>query len=102
MPFAATWMDLKIINLSESEKDKYHVSLTYGILKYDIKELIYKTRKRFIDTENKFMVTKGKGEWKRQIRNLEIICIHYYIHKQINNKDLVYAQYSVIYIYVCV
>ena len=65
MPFAATWMDLKIINLSESEKDKYHVSLTYGILKYDIKELIYKTRKRFIDTENKFMVTKGKGEWKR-------------------------------------
>ena len=65
MPFAATWMDLKIINLSESEKDKYHVSLTYGILKYDIKQLIYKIRKRFIDIENKFMVTKGRGEWKR-------------------------------------
>ena len=35
MPFAATWMDLKIIILSEvsqTEKDKYHmISLVYGI-----------------------------------------------------------------------
>ena len=35
MPFAATWMDLKIIKLSEisqKEKDKYHmISLTCGI-----------------------------------------------------------------------
>ena len=35
MPFAATWMDLEIIRLSEvsqKEKDKYHViSLTCGI-----------------------------------------------------------------------
>ena len=32
-PFAATWMDLEIIILSEvkSEKDKYHMSLIYGI-----------------------------------------------------------------------
>ena len=37
MPFAATWMDLEIIILSEvsqAEKDKYHmISLIYGILK---------------------------------------------------------------------
>ena len=36
LPFAATWMDLEIIILSEvsqTEKDKYHmISLTYGIL----------------------------------------------------------------------
>ena len=35
MPFAATWMDLEIIRLSEvsqKEKDKYHmISLTCGI-----------------------------------------------------------------------
>ena len=37
MPFAATWMDPKIIILSElsqKEKDKYHmISLKYGIKK---------------------------------------------------------------------
>ena len=27
MPFAATWLDLEIIILSESEKDKYHMIL---------------------------------------------------------------------------
>ena len=38
MPFAATWMQLEIIILSEvsqKEKDKYHItSLRCGILKY--------------------------------------------------------------------
>ena len=47
MPFAATWMDLEIIILSEvsqTEKDKYHmISLTCGIQKNDTNELIYKT-----------------------------------------------------------
>ena len=34
MPFAATWVDLEIIILSEISqigKDKYHISLTCGI-----------------------------------------------------------------------
>ena len=34
VPFAATWMDLEIIILSkvsQSEKDKYMISLIYGI-----------------------------------------------------------------------
>ena len=47
MPFAATWMDLEIIILSEesqTEKDKYlMISLICGILKNDTNELIYKT-----------------------------------------------------------
>ena len=48
MSFAATWMDLEIIILSELnqlEKDKYHmISLVCGILKKknDTNELIYK------------------------------------------------------------
>ena len=49
MPFAATWVDLETIILSEvsqKEKDKYHmISLICGILKNDTNELIYKTEK---------------------------------------------------------
>ena len=47
MPFAATWMDLEIMILSEvsqKEKDKYHMIITYmWNLKYNTNELIYKT-----------------------------------------------------------
>ena len=47
MPFAATWMNLEIIILSEvsqTEKDKYHmISLICRIFKNDTNELIYKT-----------------------------------------------------------
>ena len=47
MPFAATWMDLEIIILSEvsqTEKDIYHViSLMCGIFLNDTNKLIYKT-----------------------------------------------------------
>ena len=45
VPFAATWMDLEIIILSEvsqTEKDKYHITYMWN-LKYDTNELIYKT-----------------------------------------------------------
>ena len=44
MPFAATWMDLEIITLSEvsqTEKDKYHmIPFICGILTNDTNELI--------------------------------------------------------------
>ena len=44
MPFKATWMQLEIIKLGQKEKDKHHmISFIYGILKYEINELIYKT-----------------------------------------------------------
>ena len=46
MPFAATWMDLEIIILSEvsqTEKDKYHGITCVWNLKNDTNELIYKT-----------------------------------------------------------
>ena len=48
MPFAATWMDLEIVILSEvsqTEKEKYHmILLMCRISKNDINELIYKTK----------------------------------------------------------
>ena len=43
MPFAATQMDLKIIILSEINKDKYHIISFICEIKYDTNELIYKT-----------------------------------------------------------
>ena len=44
MPFAATWMDLEIIILSEVGQTKTNImiSLMWN-LKYDTNELIYKT-----------------------------------------------------------
>ena len=53
-------MDLKIVILSEvseTEKDKYHmVSLTWGILKNDAKELINK-----VEIESQIQKPRGKG-----------------------------------------
>ena len=49
MPFAAKWMDLEIIILSElshPKKDKYGITYMCN-LKYDTNELIYKTDSRF-------------------------------------------------------
>ena len=45
IPFAATWMDLEIIRLSEGREDKDHtILLIYGILKRnDSYECICKT-----------------------------------------------------------
>ena len=55
MPFAATWMDLEIIILSEvsqAEKDKYRITITYmWNLKNDTNELTYAIRNRFTDIE---------------------------------------------------
>ena len=46
MPFAATWMQLEILTLSEvsqNHKDKYHMITFMWNLKYVIDEPIYKT-----------------------------------------------------------
>ena len=49
MPFAATWMDLEIVILSEvsqTQKDKYHmISLIYGILKKRVQMNIFTKQK---------------------------------------------------------
>ena len=65
MPFAATWIDLEIIILSEvsqTEKDEYHMISHIGNLKKkDTNEIILQNRNRSTDIENKLKVTKGRG-----------------------------------------
>ena len=59
MPFAATWMDLEIIILSEvsqTEKDKYHGNIYMWNRKYGTSEPIYKTE---TDSQNRLTVAKG-------------------------------------------
>ena len=69
MPFAATWMDLEMIILSEvsqTEKNKQHIiSLTCGIKNNDTNELNYKAE---IDsqTQKTNMVTKGDSRGWRE------------------------------------
>ena len=73
MTFAATWMDLGIIILSEvnqMEKDKYHISsLTCGIYK-KIHINLFTNRNRLIDIENRLVVAKGRGMGERRIGSL--------------------------------
>ena len=123
MPFAATWMDLQIIILSEVsqiEKDKYHmISFNMWNLKYDTNELIYNL---FIETDSETQKTdlrlpkgKGGGGWINQEFGISRHKLLYI--KQINNKVLLYSigndiQYPVInwngkeyeeeYVYLCI
>ena len=65
MPFAATWMDLEIIILSEVKSDRerqilYDITHMWNLtFKNDINEPIYKIE-RLTDFENKLTVTKGE------------------------------------------
>ena len=64
MPFAATWMDLEIIRLSEvcqTEKDKYHMTSHMWNLKKWYKWTYLQNRNRLMDIENKLMVTKEES-----------------------------------------
>ena len=61
MPFAATWMDLEIIILSELGQTKTNI-LWYQLYVESKKMMQIKlpNRKRLTDIQNKLMVTKGE------------------------------------------
>ena len=104
MPFAATWMQLEIIILSEvsqKKKDKYHMMITYTWnLKYDTDEPIYETETE-PQTENRLVVAKGEEvgggmEWEVGDSRRKLLYTGW-----INNKVLLYStenyiQYPVI------
>ena len=65
MSFAAPWMGLEIIILSEVRQRQIPYDITYmWNLKYDTNEHIYKTGTDS-DIESKFMVTKGERQRRR-------------------------------------
>ena len=82
MPFAATWMQLEILILSEvrwKEKDKYHmISLICGNLKYGPNDPIYKieTNSQTWRTDLWFL---WRGEGVGWTRSLGLIDANYYI-----------------------
>ena len=66
MPFAATWMDLEMIILSKSNRERqisYDITYMWNLI-YDTNELIYK-RETDSHTENKLVVTEGERGWGR-------------------------------------
>ena len=64
MPSAATWIDLEIIILSKSERDKCHmVSLIVESKKKVILMNLFTKQKQTTEIENKPMVSKGERVW---------------------------------------
>jgi len=66
MPFAAIWMQLETLILSEVSqkvKDKYHMISLISAIEY-IAQLNLSTEKKLMDLENRLVVAKGRRrEW---------------------------------------
>ena len=63
-PFAARWMELEIVTLSEvsqPEKDKYMISLVIQS-KHDTNGLVYKAKIDLQTSKTNLWLPKGKGE----------------------------------------
>ena len=80
IPFAATWVHLEIIILSEvNDRERqipYDITCMWN-LKYDTNELIYEMEADS-QTENKLMVIK-KEKGEREIRSLGLTDKYYYV-----------------------
>ena len=79
MSFAATWMELETLILSEvsqKEKDKYHmISLISGIS--HMAQMNLSTEKKIMDLENRCVVAKGEAEGMGWIGSLGLIDANY-------------------------
>ena len=76
MSFAATWMDLETLILSEAsqkEKDKYHISLIYRA------QMNLSTEKKIMDLENRLVVAKGEGKGVGWLGSLGLLDANYCI-----------------------
>ena len=61
MSLTRIWMDLEIITVSKSHKDKYHMVSLRRNLKNDTKELIYKTEIDLQTQKTTLWLPKRKG-----------------------------------------
>ena len=76
MPFAATWVDLKIIILSKSEREgqiSYEITHIWNLKRWSWGSL--QSRNRLIDIEAKLMVTKLEEPIKSCL-GLTDTCVH--------------------------
>ena len=75
MLFAATWMELEILVLSEvsqKEKDKYHVISLISGIQYRA-QMNLSTEKKCMDLENRLVVVKGEGEGQGYTGSLGLV-----------------------------
>ena len=86
MPFAATWMDLEIIILSEvsqTGKDKYPmISLICGIYNMRQRNLFRKQKQTHRHTKQTYGYQRGKGRDKLGVWDQQIQTTTYKIDKQ--------------------
>ena len=79
MPFAATWMELETLILSEvsqKQKEKCHMILLISGIEY-MAQMKFSTEKKIMDLENRHVVAKGEGEGVGWIGSLGLIDADY-------------------------
>ena len=84
MPFAATWLQLEILILSEvsqKEKDKYHMISYMWNLKYGTDEPIYRTETHRDSQTWRADLWLPRGSWERVgwTGSLRLVNTNYYI-----------------------
>ena len=92
MPFAATWMDLEIVTLSEINQRRRNIiwyPLYADSKKNDTGEIIYKTETDS-QTENELAVARGEKQGEGIVREFEINMYTLLYLKWITNKILLY------------
>ena len=93
LPFAAAWMDLQNIILSEvsqQEKDKYCMNQLYVNSKKITRINLYtKQKQSHIHRKQRYGYQRGEVGGERQIRNIRLTYKLLYI--KISNKDLLYS-----------
>ena len=61
MPFAATWMNPEIIILNNvRQKDRYHITYMWNLIKNDTNKLIYETETDSQISKSNIWLPKGK------------------------------------------
>ena len=95
MPFAATWMDLEIVILSEvsqtKEEEYCMASIIYVESKMKWHEFAYKTE---TDSENEFMVAGEKDGREGLVRVFGMVMYTLLYLKWVTNKDLLYSTWN--------